>query len=298
MNTNAESQADGPPTRVGTPEHTGEDAASLPAYEPDRFDREFTRDRWWRAFVAAGVGLGVFVFAGWMPGRAGVTPAWGLFVAGLLVLGVWVAFAVTNARAAGTARGLISLIEQDPAGVETNLASLLRRRGLVGWVRAMVYQTWAALRHRQGRHAEAVALCHGVLSRDLGPGEGSRPGLLLMLVESALECGDWPAAYFGLCALHGLPLTLGQVLQRLGLQTRYEVATGADESAFARWHAKTDLAELMPGHLCGATHAMLAVAAHRQDRFGSAAWLDARARLLCGPEQLRQLRQQGLALPE
>ncbi len=282
------------PAEADLEANTGE--AGLPAFDHRRLRREITRDRALRLLIAGLVGAGVFFFVGWMPGRAGVTESWGLLVSGLLVLGVWITLSVGNARAAGAARGLLTMIEHDPVGIEHALSGLVQRRGLVGWVRVMIYHTWAALRHRQGNHTEAAAVCHDVLLQNLGPGEGARPALLLMLAESSLECGNPAAAYPALCGLYTVPLTLIQALQRMGLQLRYEVTLGEDEAALRQWHGKTDMAELMPAPLSGATHAMLAVAAARQHHPEIAAWLDARARLLCTDEQLDGLRKQGLAL--
>ncbi len=287
------------PNPAGRPavETDGVSGTALPTFSPGRMLREIQRDRLIRVALALAVGLAVLLLAGWLPGRAGVTAGWGLFVSALLVLAVWVTLSVGNAKAAGAARGLLVMVEHQPDQVEQVLPGLLERKALVGWVRVMLYHTWAALRHRQGRHAEAVSLCRSVLSQPLGPGEGARPSVLLLLAESALESGEMVSAYEALFATHAMPLTLGQVLQRLGLQTRYEVSTGADDAACQHLTAKAELAELMPGNLCGATHAMLAVSASRRGDAQRAAWLDARARLLCEPEQLEQLREQGLALP-
>ncbi|MEM8782812.1 MAG: hypothetical protein AAGE65_08125 [Planctomycetota bacterium] len=277
---------------------TAPDAAStLPAFDPAQLANELRRDRVIRSALGVAVGLAVFALLFVMPALYGADPSWTLLLAALLVLGVWVSRAVANAKAAGAARGLMLAAEVSPGNAEARLGHWLDRRGLIDWVRLMLYHAWATLRHRQGRHAEAAALCGSVLGRPLGPGEGARPQMLLLLAESSLEAGEPWGAYFALTQLHTTPLTLNQLLQRLGLQVRYEVALGYDDAAFSRWRRKAELAELMPGPLCGVTHAMLGLAAHRRGEHAAAAWLTRRAELLCEPDQLTRLREQRLAVP-
>lgn len=270
---------------------------TLPAFDPLRLEGELRRDRTLRLAAGLAVGLAVFCLLVVLPIRYGTNPDWGLLLAALLVLGVWVSRAVTNAKAAGAARGLLIAVELSPGQAEARLGHWLERRGLIDWVRLMLYHAWATLRHRQGRHAEAAALCGSVLGRSLGPGEAARPQVLLLLAESSLEAGEPWGAYFALAQLHGTPLTLNQLLQRLGLQVRYEVALGYDDAALFGWQRKAELAELMPGPLCGVTHAMLGLAADRCGQRKTASWLTRRAELLCDPAQLKRLREQNLAIP-
>lgn len=272
-------------------------AGALPAFRPPRLERELQRDRAIRVALGCAVGLAVFVLLFVMPTYVGADPSWTLLLAACLVLGVWVSRAIANAKAAGAARGLMLAAELSPGNVEARLGQWLERRGLIDWVRLMLYHAWATLRHRQGRHAEAAALCGSVLARSLGPGEGARPQMLLLLAESSLEAGEPWGAYYALTQLHATPLTLNQLLQRLGLQVRYEVALQHDHAALDNWKRKAELAELMPGPLCGVTHAMLGLAAHRTNQPAAAAWLNRRAELLCEPGQLQRLREQHLAVP-
>ncbi|MEM1026595.1 MAG: hypothetical protein AAGJ38_00765 [Planctomycetota bacterium] len=288
---------------TNAPETSPSEAASneamptLPAFDPRRLEGELVRDRMLRTALGLAIGCAVFVLLVVLPGVYGADPGWSVLLAALLVLGVWVSRAVANAKAAGAARGLLMAAELSPAQAEARLGHWLERRGLIGWVRLMLYHAWAMLRHRQGQHAEAAALCGSVLGRSLGPGEGARPQMLLLLAESSLEANEPWGAYYALSQLHALPLTLNQLLQRLGLQVRYEVALGYEESALAQWRRKAELAELMPGPLCGVTHAMLGLAAYRKGEREAAAWLTYRAELLCEPEQMQRLRDQNLAVP-
>lgn len=266
-------------------------------WNPARVDAELQRDHLLRIAMGLAVGLGVFMLIAVLPASGSIAPQSGWLLALLVVFGAWIARAVADTKAAGAARGLLIAAELSPEQVEQRLAQWLERRGMVGWVRLMLYHAAATLRHRQGRHAEAAALCGRVLASPLGPGESARPQVLLLLAESALQAGQWWSAYAALQQLHALPLTLNQLLQRLGLQVRYEVSLGYDQWALHRWHTKTQLAELMPGPLCGLTHAMLGLAAHRTEQPETARWMNRRAGLLCTPEQLDQLREQGLAVP-
>ena len=261
----------------------------LPGFTEQRLRREVRIDALCRLGLFVGV-LAVVVLAsvGW----AGV---WSGMLAAAAIIGGWVALSIVNAKTAGAARGLFAVIDQHPDAAEQAVAQLLAKRGLVSWVRMMVYHAWAALRHRQGRYEESAALCRGVLSRRLGPGEGARPNLLLMFVEASLETQRPFDAYPALGALYAVPLDLNEALQRLGLQTRYELMIGADNAAFDRWADKVAMAELMPPAQAGATHAMLALAAQRLGQTDAQRWLARRAELLCTPAQLDQLKRQGLA---
>jgi len=75
-------------------------------------------------------------------------------------------------------------------------------------------------------------------------------------------------------------------LQRLSLQTQYEVAIGADAAALGGLRQKVELSELMPAAQCGAMHALLAIASQRRGQHEVAQWLRRRAELLCTAEQL------------
>lgn len=267
----------------------GSAASVLPPFTPGRLQRELATDLACRFGLLALVLFVVLIASvGWAGQGAGV-------LATGAVVGGWVWLSILNARAAGAARGLFAVIEQQPDAAEHAVAQLLAKRGLVSWVRMMIYHAWAALRHRQGRYTESAALCQGVLSRKLGPGEGARTNLLLMLAEASLETDNPARAYPALLALYAMPVELSEALQRLGLQTRYELMIGAEASAFDRLPQKVAMAELMPAAQAGVTHAMLAVAAERLGQRAAQRWLMRRVELLCSPEQLEQLQSQGLA---
>ena len=255
-------------------------AEGLPRFEPGRLRRELGLDALLRrctlALLVALVVLATLGFGGQL---------FGLF-AGVCVVGAWLGFGFLNARAATSARALLPLVQQRPPlfrESEAALRELLDRRGLLGWVRLSIYQVWATIRHAQGRHAEAAELCASVLSRPLGPAEPARADLLLMLTESLLETGRPAEAWPALATLSVLPLSLPQSLQRLLLQTRYELAVGRPDAAAAGLPAKVALAELMPAAESAQTHRLLADAAAAAGRPDQADWLRARADLLAAP---------------
>ncbi len=107
-----------------------------------------------------------------------------------------------------------------------------------------------------------------------------RSHLLLMLVECRLGLNDLRAAHAALIQLHQGPLGLLETLQRLGLQTRYEIAAGYDALALSRLAEKLELAAIMPAPACAALHAMLIGPAQRLDKPILASWLRRRAELL------------------
>src|SRR5690606_3974932 len=86
-----------------------------------------------------------------------------------------------------------------------------------------------------------------------------------------------------------MPLPLVEQMQRMALQTQYEVMLGYDARALHDLDRKLALAELMPPAPSGAWHADLAVAAERAEQSDLAAWLRHRAQLLCDPRQWEQL---------
>ncbi|CAN0363210.1 unnamed protein product, partial [Ectocarpus sp. 4 AP-2014] len=145
------------------------------------------------------------------------------------------------------------------------------------------------LRHRQRRFDEAAEICYALLCEDLrGPAASVKPHLLLMLAESKLESRDPAGAYHALDALYHTRLSLVEALQRLALQTRYELMIGAHDSALHQGKRKIELAELMPLAQCGAMHAMLAYAAEQSGQTKIAAWLWERTKLISPPALLAQ----------
>lgn len=262
------------------------DAAPPAVFSPARFSREMRIDAALRGLILAGVvAAAVFAFA-----FEGASDAWSV-AAVLAVLGVWLAVSTISAKASRALPAITAAIEADPGGAEAMVEENLRRRPLLRWVRLMLYHRLAVLRHRQGRWEESVAICEAVLAQPMGPARQVRPHLLLMLAEARLQFGDLIGAYPALLELYGTRLGLTESLQRLALQTRYEVMAGRHDAALHRADQKIEMAELMPAPQCGAMHALLAVAARQTDQPDLARWFEARAELLCTPEQLAQMAQ-------
>ncbi len=213
----------------------------------------------------------------------------------LAVAAAWLGISAVNSRATRALPQIGQAIDAHPADAEAMLAAELRRWPLLRWVRLLLYHHLAMLRHRQHRYAESAHITRHVLGYPLGPAGAQRGNMLLMLTEACLQLGDLVGAYHALNDLHATPLSLFESMQRLVLQTRYEVVVGHDQAALARVHEKLQLAELMSAPQCGAMHAMLARSAERAEQHDLARWLWARAALLCTPDQLDQLRRGGFA---
>ncbi len=238
-------------------------------------------------------------------------PGWSTFL-GFALVGAWLAMSFAASRVTHQIPHMTALIDTDPAAAERLLAANLRRIPLSRSIRLILYHRLAVLRHSQHRFPETAAICHAVLThyppaltqRDPlsvptfgsgpalnAPGLGShvRSHLLIMLVDAHLRGSDLLGAYLGLTELHRLPLNLVDLIQRVVLQTRYELAAGHDHAVLRDVKQKVNLAEIMPPAQCGAMHAMLALAAKRTDHTTLAHWLQQRAQLLCSPQQLQAI---------
>ncbi|MCC6680109.1 MAG: hypothetical protein IT445_04310 [Phycisphaeraceae bacterium] len=200
-----------------------------------------------------------------------------------MIVAAWLWLGTVNARVLQQLDNLLVLIEQDQAQAESMLVNLMQQRGLMRWVRLLLYQRLALLRHRQQKFDEAVAVVRAVLGRHMGPAESVRASLLLLLVEADLKTGQMHEAYHGLCALAMRPLPLIEQVQRMALQTQYEVMLGYSHAALHDVWRKVSLAELMPPAQCGAWHAQMAKAAQHARQQRLAQWLNERARLLSQP---------------
>ncbi len=251
--------------------------------------------------------LGALLLAVFNGGESPLLPlgptGWNIIVLVLAV--IWVSSSTGSTRVAQQIPQLGPMIERDPAAAEAALATLLPRRMLQRPVRLLLFHQLAGLRHRQQRFGEAAAICQTLLSQIpsqsrnglrlpgiLPAGQNVRAQLLLMLAEARLHCRDLFGAWVALAELSRCNLNLVESLQRLALQTQYEVAAGHDAHALWRLNEKISHAELMPGPQCGAFHAMVAVAAERTGQTELAQWLSARAELMCTAEQLTQLRRE------
>jgi len=238
----------------------------------------------WAAAMLMGLGLLTAMLAEeWSAWAAG-----GLILAMLLL---WMQLGAISVRVWHQLQQLTPLLSPEPAYAEARLAGLMKRGPLHRPVRLLLYHRLATLRYRQQRFAETGAICQVLLTHSLGPAERIRGHLLLMLVETHLTQNDPYGAYYGLVELHRMRLTLVETVQRMALQTRYEIAVGYHGLALEGIERKIELAELMPPPQCGAVHAMFAIAATRCHRTALADWLRQRAELICGAEKLEELTQ-------
>lgn len=261
-------------------------------FDPARFDAQLSRDQAIRGLLIGGAVLaGVVAFV--LPGLG----VFSTFVAPMVLLSLWFWLSVSTARV-GRALPMISELSAiDPAQAEQTLAEVLRYQPVMRWARLLTYHRLATLRHLQRRFDEAASICLCLLNQPLkGPAAVARPHLLLMLAEAQLELGNLPGAYHALAHLQQVRLGLAEALQRLAVQTRYELMVGAYPSVLERSRAKVELAELMPVAHCATMHAMLAAAAHHDGREQLAAWLWERTRLLAPPALLEQLEAGGFGV--
>lgn len=255
----------------------------LPPFDPRRFERELWIDAAmrWTVGIVVGIGLAYLAIFGFASAEA---------VIGLVLLvGAWLVIIGVSARATVDLATITAALEASPDSAESQLARALGRKPLLRPVRLLLYHRLATLRHRQRRFAEAAAIAQAVLAQPMGKAASVRPHLLLILAESRLECGDPVGTYLALSELHHTRLSLTESLQRLAVQTRYEVLMGRPDVALYRYDRKTQLAELLPAPQAGALHAMLAAAARDTGDAPLAEWFGRRAALLCTPDQLKRL---------
>ncbi len=281
-NGNGDRDATPGPTEVSADGQTP--TQGLPPFSPDRFFKELRIDTALRWTATVLVIVAIVVVTGFDQASSVA----GLVLAVLLIF-AWVAVSSISAGVWRALPAITAMIGHDPSAAEAALAQQMKRRPLMRWVRLTLYHRLASIRHRQHRFHESAAICREVLSQPLGPARGQRGRLLLMLAEAHLQNKDLYGTYAALHDLHREPLELVESLQRLALQTRYEVLAGHDRAALAGARQKLLLSELMPPMHCGVMHAMLTASANRTGQRELADWLWRRSKLLCGPEQLDRL---------
>lgn len=261
-------------------------------FEPERFAKQIAIDEMLRGLLIAGV-VGAMAVTLVLPGVAVVSGV----IAPAIALGLWLWVSISTARVARSLAMFGGLMVNEPSKAEQTLREMLRVRPVMRWARLLSYHRLAGLRHLQQRFSETAAICLCLLNQPLkGPAAAMRPHLLLMLAEAQLELGNLPGAYHALAHLQQTRLGLAQSLQRLAIQTRYELAIGAYDTTVHRARAKVELAELMPAKHCAVMHAMLATAAGRAGQTKQSTWLWERTRVLTDPAWFETLRQGGFGL--
>lgn len=261
-------------------------------FDPAAFDAQLAVDNAIRSLMIVG-GLIAAAIAFLLPGLGIVSS----LVAPVVLMGLWFWYTASTARVGRTLPMINALITADPKQAQALIDQSLNYRPVMRWARLLTYHRLASLRHQQRRFNESSAICLCLLNQPLkGPAAQSRPHLLLMLAEAQLEAGNLPGAYHALAHLQQTRLGLAESLQRLALQTRYELSIGAYDSALHRSRAKVELSELMPPVHCATMHAMLATAAHQAGQPRLAGWLWERTRLLAEPALLTQLQRGGFGI--
>lgn len=271
--------------------------SGCPAFDRHEFDRQFRRDRTVRWGVLILVVL--LVIAG-----PAIRPLWLLGAVAVVAVAGLVHLAQVSSRG-------LSWLNQASQRLDSDLeqAEALVARGLEGWplpgsLRLLLYHRLAVIRLRQGRWTETAAICQSLLEqKPIRTGRLALPAwatisglndpvmaslrvsLWLMLAESCLNLGDLRGAYQALTELHRLRLSLPENLQRLAVQSRYELAAGYPRQALANLPEKIRLAELMPAPVCAQVHAWWMQAAEQAGEKELAVWLRRRLELL-GPPRL------------
>ena len=263
-----------------------------PPFDTKRFAKQIAQDEMLRSLLIAGI-VGALLVSLLLPGVTWLSS----FVAPAVLLGLWLWLSVSTAKVARSLTTFGELMTSDRKQAEAAIEEMLRVRPVMRWARQLSYHRLAALRHLQRRFTDTAAICLCLLNEPLkGPAQAMRPHLLLMLAEAQLEAGNLPGAYHALAHLQQTRLGLAQSLQRLAIQTRYELAVGAYDAAMHRARSKVELAELMPAAHCAVVHAMLATAASHTGEERKADWLWQRTRALASPELLGQLEQGGFGV--
>jgi len=253
-------------------------------FSRERFEQELMIDMVLRRGVAV-VAFAAVVFAVIFSHSSSM---FGMLVVMLCVF-AWILISSISANVWRSLSTVTAMIGPSPVTAETHLAELMRRRALMRWVRLLLYHRLASIRHRQHRFAESAAICQAILAQPLGPARRQRGSMLLILAEASMQCHDLHSTYWALVQLQEVKLNLAERLQRLAIQTRYEVLSGHDRAALSGIQQKLLLAELMPAEHCGAMHAMLTASAKRAGKQELADWLFKRSELLCGRERLDKL---------
>jgi len=261
-------------------------------FNPTRFARQIAIDQTQRGMMLAAAGLCIIVML-LMPGLGVIST----LLAPVVVVGLWGWWSASTARVARLLNDIGPLIGRDPQQAFPLIEQALRICPIMPWARLLTYHRLASVYHALHRHTECASLCLCLINQPLkGPAAAVRSHLLLMLAEAQLERGDLPGAYHALAHLQQTRLSLTESLQRLAIQTRYELAVGAYDAAMRRSRAKVELAELMPAAHCATMHAMLATAAARSRQPRLADWLWERTRLLASPALLNKLEQGGFGI--
>jgi len=283
-----------PENEAETPQDSGAQeqgpSPALPPFDAARLRRQLSVDgaaRWVMIIVVA---LAV-VLASLL--QSGVAIA---AVVGVMALMFAIASGVTVSLRTLRDLAMITTLLGNPyqsVNAESLLAVAIRRWPLPQWLRVLLVHRWAVLRHQQGDYQEAAAIASALLHVMPRTRQQSVKSLashtLLMRLEAQLQLEDLTGAYHTLLELDRQPLTQVERLQRLSLQTRYELMCGWPGQVAKGLERKVELAELMPAPQCGVMHAMLAQACATLGHRPAADWLSARADLLASAEQVEQL---------
>lgn len=246
-------------------------------FDPARYEQQMAASAHVRR------GLIALVVAGWL--LSIFTPLAATYWPALLLLAGLIGWLIANHVSSTTARYAMQTAQLAGEGrlgeLEHALAASINRFTLYRTIRLMLYHHLAMLRQQQKRYDEAAYICHTLLFGDDGDARSSlRTRLLLLLADASLHRNDLASAHTALHELSLSRLDLGELLQTVALQVRYEAACGMHGQSVASLARKVVLAELMPPHAGAQTHTLLGAAALAQGFEHTGNWLRERAQLL------------------
>jgi len=279
---------------TGEPADSTESGAAtgrtLPAFDPAWLERRLSLDAAARWGMIIGVAL-VVVLVQFLEAGLAIAALLGV-VAFMFAIASGVSVSLRTLRDLALITGLLAN-PKGQANAESVLAVTVKRWPLPQWLRVVLVHRWAVLRYRQNQYAETAAIAGALLQVMPRIGQHSVKRLqshtTLMLLEAQLQMQDLTGAYHCLLGLDTLALTQAERLQRLVLQTRYELMCDRPECVAQGLARKVELAELMPATPSAGMHAMLAQACTAMGRDDQAAWLRERAALLASDEQVNRL---------
>ncbi len=250
-------------------------------FDATKFERQLGRTRLVQSVLIGSIAFGWF--GGLLPGMA--DSRWPLIVLGA----GFISWLVANQLSGTTARQAIAAAQLIAAGAPVEdatppLAGAMKRFTLYRPVHVLIYHQLAVLLHRQKRFDESASISVALLSLPTTVKTAdTRNKLLLLLADASMHRGDPHGAYGALSDLYRSKLDLGDALQLLELQTRYQLMCGRHREAIDQLEHKVAMAELMPPGVSATCHRMFAQAAEALGQTHTAKWLADRA-LLVWPE--------------
>jgi tetratricopeptide (TPR) repeat protein len=204
---------------------------------------------------------------------------------------VWLLMTFLNTRQvrmAGEANAFLSSGRLDLA--EDALTSALRAFGYYRVAKLLICHNLAVVVHGQKNYQAAAELCDGLLSLHPAPSRSLGRICRMLLADCRLFLGDAAAAVKALKPLLGVSqrLPLVEQLMLLPIELRCRVACGSYEEAVRDLEGKLRRAELLDSRKAALVNALLAKSLRHLGQTPMADFLQKRAELYCGLDELKQ----------